>query len=109
MYELFPAKVKSGSYPVRSGFNDFSKKLEKYINTHNKGDNAHTPEIIRKAFELYIERSRRNNWQYMKLAGYFILKDGVSVLESMCEEIITNPELIDDRRESNESGTFISI
>lgn len=89
LYEKFPKGVKSGGYLVRSGFTDFEKKLRKYIETHK----THTFEIIEKAFTIYIEKSKRNNWQYMKLAGYFINKEGVSTLESLCEELINNPEV----------------
>ena len=95
LYDLFPKGIKSGGYPVRSGFSDFEKKLKKYIDTHKE----HNVDIIRKAFELYIEQSRRNNWQFMKLAGYFILKDGVSTLESLCEEVINKPEIDEQRKD----------
>ncbi len=94
LYEKFPKGIKSAGYPVRSGYTDFEKKLRKYIETHKN----HSLELIEKAVNTYIDRCKRNNWQYMKLAGYFINKDGVSVLESTCEELLNTKE--DDRRES---------
>lgn len=93
LYEKFPKGIKSGNDPVRSGLEEFKSKLQKYIISHK----THNSEIITKAFDIYIERCRKNNWSFMKKAGNFISKvengSKTSVLESICEEIIDNPNI----------------
>lgn len=90
LYEMFPKGVKSGNDPVRSGFGEFEDKLTKYI----KQNPNHNKDIIKIAFESYINKCKNNDWKYIKKAGNFISKiengTKTSVLESICEEVIAN-------------------
>lgn len=85
-FDLFPKGVKSGGYYVRSDLNGCKRKMKKFISTHSE----YTKDIIMKATQNYIIRCEHNGYQYMKLAPYFIEKDGVSMLSGECEAIITN-------------------
>lgn len=79
--ELFPQGISSGGYAVRGDKQGCLKKMKKFLSNHpelNKED-------IFRATKDYIETKRRTNWQYMKLAHYFIEKDGVSELAALCE------------------------
>lgn len=82
-YELWPKGIKSGGYAVRSGKNACSTKLRTFL----KENKLYTTDIVLAATKNYIDKCRANDYQYMKLAPYFIIKDGVSVLESYCDEV----------------------
>lgn len=83
-YALFPKGIKSGGYLVRSGKSDCTKKLQKFMKEHP----TYTKEIIIQATKNYIIHCKNNGYNYMKLATNFISKDGVSVLEGECENVI---------------------
>ena len=83
-YELWPKGIKSGGYAVRSGKDACSTKLRTFL----KENKLYTPLIVLTATENYISKCKANDYQYMKLAPYFISKDGVSVLESCCDDLL---------------------
>lgn len=91
-YELWPRGIKSGGYPVRGDRKGCLKKLTKFVNEHPEFDK----DIIIKATKDYIEASRMRNYQMMRLAHYFVYKDGMSTLASYCETI----------QEKIENGTY---
>lgn len=84
--EMFPKGVKSGGYYIKTDLNGCRKKMKKFTSTHPE----YTKETIIKATQNYINRCEHNGYQYMKIAPYFIEKDGVSMLSGECEAIITN-------------------
>lgn len=84
--EMFPRGVKSGGYYIKTDLNGCRKKMRKFTSTHPE----YTKETIIKATQNYINRCEHNGYQYMKIAPYFIEKDGVSMLSGECEAIITN-------------------
>lgn len=94
LYELFPKGIKSGNDPVRSGFGEFEDKLTKYI----KQNPHHNKDTIKVAFESYLNKCKNNDWKYIKKAGNFISKiengTKTSVLEALCEEIISNNGIV---------------
>ena len=80
--ELFPAGVKTGGYYVRGSKAGCLKKMKtflKYNKTVTKGQ-------VMSATKLYIAESRARRFSYMKMADYFINKDGTSMLESYLEQ-----------------------
>lgn len=79
--DLWPPGVKSGGMYVRSGITTIIAKLRAFF----KQFPHYTDQEILAATRRYIDESRRDNYQYMKTAEYFILKNGGSVLESYCE------------------------
>ncbi len=83
-YELWPKGVKSGGYAVRSGKDSCSSKLKTFLKEHKE----YTPLIVLAATENYIQRCKQNNYQFMRLAPYFITKDGISTLQTCCEDVL---------------------
>jgi hypothetical protein len=75
----------SGGYAVKSGKASCSTKLRTFLKDHKE----YTQEIVLQATKNYIEKCKFNGYQYMKLANYFINKDGVSVLETWCDQIVS--------------------
>lgn len=100
-YELFPKGVKTGNLFVKSNKAKCGSKLKKFIQNHKE----YTEEIILQATKNYIEYCKRKNYEFMKTAFYFIDKDGVSILESECENILNGGESAESRRPS----TFTEI
>lgn len=85
-YELWPKGVKSGSFYVKTGKEDCLKKLIKFQTNHPQ----YTKGIIITATKKYLDASRMKGWDYCKLAPYFIYKDGLSMLEGFCAEVLNN-------------------
>jgi len=83
-YNLFPSKVRSGGYPVRCDKRGCFKKMIKFC----KDNPDYNKDIIFEATKFYITSAKNKDYQYMKLAPYFIEKDGISMLAGECENII---------------------
>lgn len=79
--ELFPKGVKTGGYPVRGSKGGCTKKMKAFIKV-NKGVGK---ALIFDATRKYIAEKASQRYQYMKMADYFISKDGISMLESYIE------------------------
>ena len=79
---LFPRGIKTGGYPVRGTRNGCLKKMKKFV----KSNPDTTLDHIFNATKRYIEERRQYKYSYMKLADYFIEKEGGSMLESYLEE-----------------------
>jgi hypothetical protein len=83
-YDLFPKGIKSGGFYVRSSIQDCSNKMFKFLN-----DNPQfTKDIILEATKSYIKDCEARNYDKMKLAPYFIVKDGTSMLSGYCEAYV---------------------
>lgn len=82
--ELFPKGINSNGFPYRGDKQGTTKKLAKFLKTNTEYDEK----IILKATEKYINEKRKDNFAYMKLAHYFIEKDGVSDLGAFCEQVL---------------------
>lgn len=85
---LFPSGIKTGSYYVKGSPQGCLKKMKKFVKENKKI----TKKQIFKATEKYIEESRIRNFHYMKLADYFIYKDGMSMLYAYVEQLDAEPE-----------------
>tara|TARA_R100001463_G_scaffold26997_6_gene62854 strand:- start:6541 stop:7134 length:594 start_codon:yes stop_codon:yes gene_type:complete len=83
--ELFPVGVRSGGYLVRATSESCEKKLKAFLRKYSDYDEA----IILEATKRYIDRKARVSYMHMKLAPYFIEKDGISMLAAECEELIS--------------------
>lgn len=80
---LFPEKVKSGGYIVRSNLLDIIENLDKFKKKYKYSD-----EIILKATEVYIDTFRRKNWEFLSCAKYFIMKQNKgSILAEYCDSL----------------------
>lgn len=84
--EIFPKGVRSGGYPVRGSKAGCLKKMEKFVKTHPH----YTKDMILEVTKAYVERKSRQMYQHMKLADYFIEKDGVSMLSAECDEYLSD-------------------
>jgi len=80
--DLFPRSIKTGGYPVKGTKAGCTKKMKKFI----KNNKTVTVEQIFEATKRYVEERRATRYQYMKIADYFIEKDGGSLLEAYVEE-----------------------
>jgi hypothetical protein len=89
-YSLWPSGIKSGGYYVRSGKPSCEKKLQKFMNSYE-----YNKDVIMDATKRYIDRMKIGGYSFMKLAPYFIEKDGVSILAGECEEIINSKETLE--------------
>lgn len=85
--KLFPKGVRTGGYPVRGSRKGCLKKMRSFLK--NRSDVS--PEDIFKITERYVESKRKVGFNYMKIADYFIEKDGFSPLESMIDEGVEEP------------------
>ena len=92
-YEMWPRKIKSGGYLIRSDKNSCMVKMVKF----RKANPTFSPEVILKATENYLTTFKRKEYAYVQKADYFILKDGGSTLYSYCDEVIhslSNPAAV---------------
>lgn len=94
-FNLFPEGVKSGNYYVRTDKPGSLKKMRRFCVLHK--DDGFTPEVIMNATKNYIEKMRLSGYAYMKLAPYFIEKDGVSMLAGECENYIYEQKQLKER------------
>lgn len=104
-WELFPKGIKTGGYPVRSDKKEFSKKLQRFEKEYPE----YNRELIKQAFEIYIEDFRKKNYEFMTTSAYFIFKQDVhkgekSLLAATCQYLIDNKN-----KDVGRTGTFISI
>lgn len=91
--ELFPKGIKTAGYAIRGTRGGCIKKMKKFIREHKEV----TKEQIFKATKLYVEEKRRVRYAYMRIADYFIEKDGGSLLESYIEQLDDNDTVSDQR------------
>lgn len=83
LIEIYPQGVKSGGYPVRGSKVDVTDKLRKFFKKHK-----YTHEQVIAAVERYVERKRKDKWDYMQRLIYFIEKDGSSNLAAECDNLV---------------------
>lgn len=82
---LFPKGVKSGGYYVRSDATSIENAFKRFFKKYTKT----TKEQILLATNNYISECKKNNWQYMKCADYFIMKTDKSTLAAYIANIGT--------------------
>lgn len=90
--EMFPVGVRSGGYLVRSTRNSCLAKMKAFKRKYPEFDDK----IILKSTHEYINRKAREGYAHMKLAPYFIEKDGVSMLAAECEALLDNSSVEQD-------------
>ena len=85
--------MKTAGYTVRGTRGGCVKKMKKFMKEHKNV----TKDQIFKATELYVEEKRRVRYAYMRIADYFIEKDGGSLLEGYIEQLDNNETSSDER------------
>lgn len=83
-YDLWPSKIKSSGYYVKTDKQGCVRKLEKFRRKYPQ----YSAKLILKATKNYIDRMKLSNYGFMRLAPYFIEKDGISTLAGECEQIL---------------------
>ena len=91
--DLFPKGVRTAGYAIRGTRGGCIKKMKRFIKDHKEV----TKEQIFKATKLYVEEKKRVRYAYMRIADYFIEKDGGSLLESYVEQLDDNETVSDQR------------
>ena len=81
--ELFPKGIKTGGYPVRGSRSGSLKKMKAFMNANK----SITKEQVFQATINYVAEKEANRYNYMKMADYFIMKEGVSMLESYIDQL----------------------
>lgn len=89
-YNLWPEKIHSGNYLVKSGLKTCKEKMLRFVKEYK-----YDRDTIIKATKEYINICRKNNYCYMKTAYYFIKKDSESILQTYCEQVLSSPETIE--------------
>lgn len=80
---LFPKGSNNNGFPYKGDKQGCIRKMAKFVK-HNP---EYTEDTILKATQKYINEKRKDNYQYMHLAHYFIEKNGVSGLGAFCEQV----------------------
>ena len=89
---IFPKGVFSGGYMVRGDKHGIRKKLKRFLENYPE----YTQEQILEATKRYVNEMRLKGYAYMRLAHYFIEKDGNSELASYCELVKDGNKLSED-------------
>ena len=90
--ELWPVGVKQNGVYVKSDIATLKNKFRKFLKIYN-----YDVDTIVKATKFYLKEQQRKGYEYISQAHYFIEKNNVSQLASMCE----NPSI------QNETSTWV--
>lgn len=100
-YNCFPSDAYTGDYKIKSGLSNCKSRLKTFMSTHKN----YNQELILRATRLYVENKKKENYSFMKLAPYFISKEGQpSLLESMCESLLKGEKLGSKNTGNSEIG-----
>lgn len=80
---LFPTNIKSGGRPIKGDKKACIRKMTAFLKEYPE----YSKEDIFQATRIYIFDKKRDNYNYMVCADYFIYKDKVSLLASILEDI----------------------
>lgn len=80
---LFPTNIKSGGRPIKGDKKSCIRKMTAFLKEYPE----YSKEEIFQATRIYIFDKKRDNYNYMVCADYFIYKDKASLLASILEDI----------------------
>jgi hypothetical protein len=92
-YELWPTGIKSGGYYLKTDKKGSLRKMKNFLVNNPE----YTRDLIMKATQNYLLEQSIKGYSYTKLAPYFIIKDGISVLAGECEVLENNLDLVDNQ------------
>jgi hypothetical protein len=95
-YELWPTGIKSGGYYLKTDKKGSLRKMKNFLINNPE----YTRELIMKATQNYLLEQSIKGYSYTKLAPYFIIKDGISVLAGECEVLENNLDLIENNHQA---------
>ena len=90
-YDLWPRGVKSGGHYVRSSMSACERKMKAFLK-----NTEFEKETIMDATKAYIQDRAQQQYSYMQLSHYFIYKDGVSALETWCDNLKEGSVTVND-------------
>lgn len=82
--EIFPNKKLPSGKTARTNFDDLKKKMVDFQIKYPQYD----WDTILDAATYYVETYRREDYRFMKTAGYYIMKNNESDLASDCELLL---------------------
>lgn len=90
--DIFPRGSVNG-YPAKGDKQGCIKKMRKFVKEHPEFDTDTILEATRK----YVSDKKRDNYNYLMQAHYFIDKNNISMLASFCEDIVENGNVTSTR------------
>jgi hypothetical protein len=82
---LYPENIEFNGNKLKAKPKDVLNKMQKFCRAHP----TYTKEVIFAATKMYLRNQSERNWDYTKMATYFISKLGQpSILEGYCEKIL---------------------
>jgi hypothetical protein len=87
---LWPAKIQSGSRPVKQGPSAIKAKLKSFL----KKNPQYKDEQILAAAAAYVAKMKQKNYEFMICSDYFIEKDKASQLEVYIEQGVTADKIV---------------
>jgi hypothetical protein len=81
---MFPKGNLPTGKPARTNLTELKKKMSAFFIQNPKYD----WDLVLDATEAYVEHFRKQDYNYMRTAGYFISKDGDSELASYCQLLL---------------------
>ncbi len=88
---LFPAGYKTFGLAIKGDRSNCLKKLKEF-----KTKYPYTNDEILEATRSYLAIKKKNKYEGTQISHYYIEKDGISNLASMCESIRDTPDSIQD-------------
>jgi|TARA_R110000744_G_scaffold11552_1_gene34981 hypothetical protein len=79
---LWPAKLKTGGRPVKGDKQGCLRKMKVFVQEY-----SFTKEEIFEATQIYLFEKKRDNYNFITCADYFIIKNGASILAASCESV----------------------
>ena len=86
---IFPAGMLPSGKPARTNINELKKKMTAFFINNPQYD----WDLVLDATTYYVEHFKKQNYQYMKTAGYFISKNEESELASYCQTILDGADV----------------
>jgi hypothetical protein len=94
---LFPSKVEISGRPVKGSKQGCLKKMKVYL----KNNPSVSKEEIFEATRIYIWKKKREDYNFMTSADYFIEKNNVSLLDALVEQYREVPNTLQELEQGN--------
>ena len=81
---IFPKGSNRNGYPYKGDKQGCTVKMRTFL----KANPEYSKDVVLQATRKYINEKRKDGYDYMHLAHYFIEKNNVSALGALCEQIV---------------------
>mgnify|MGYP001612480769 FL=1 len=82
---IFPSGMLPTGKPARTDLKELKKKMSDFFVNNPQ---YYDWDLVLDATEMYVEHFRKQGYNYMKTAGYFISKNNESELASYCQMVL---------------------